>query len=96
MRTASAGSTSPRRRSASACGAEERRLTQDAVDILADLGLAQHALRPAAGLSYGTLKRIELARAMAAHPRLLLLDEPASGLAHSEVDDLGRDDPGAS
>ena len=70
--------------------AEERRLTQDAVDILADLGLAQHALRPAAGLSYGTLKRIELARAMAAHPRLLLLDEPASGLAHSEVDDLGE------
>jgi branched-chain amino acid transport system ATP-binding protein len=69
--------------------AEERRLTQDAVDILADLGLAQHALRPAAGLPYGTLKRIELARAMAAHPRLLLLDEPASGLAHSEVDDLG-------
>ena len=70
--------------------AEERRLTQDAVDILADLGLAQHALRPAAGLSYGTLKRIELARAMAAHPRLLLLDEPASGLAHAEVDDLGE------
>jgi branched-chain amino acid transport system ATP-binding protein len=69
--------------------AEERRQTQDAVDILADLGLAQHALRPAAGLSYGTLKRIELARAMAAHPRLLLLDEPASGLAHSEVDELG-------
>jgi branched-chain amino acid transport system ATP-binding protein len=69
---------------------EERRLTQDAVDILADLGLAQHALRPAAGLPYGTLKRIELARAMAAHPRLLLLDEPASGLAHSEVDDLGE------
>jgi branched-chain amino acid transport system ATP-binding protein len=69
---------------------EERRLTQDAVDILADLGLAQHALRPAAGLSYGTLKRIELARAMAAHPRLLLLDEPASGLAHAEVDELGE------
>jgi branched-chain amino acid transport system ATP-binding protein len=69
---------------------EERRLTQDAVDILADLGLAQHALRPAAGLPYGTLKRIELARAMAAHPRLLLLDEPASGLAHAEVDELGE------
>jgi branched-chain amino acid transport system ATP-binding protein len=69
---------------------EERRLTQDAVDILGDLGLAHHALRPAAGLSYGTLKRIELARAMSAHPRLLLLDEPASGLAHSEVDELGE------
>jgi branched-chain amino acid transport system ATP-binding protein len=70
--------------------AEERRLTQDAVDILGDLGLAQHALRPAAGLSYGTLKRIELARAMSAHPRLLLLDEPASGLAHAEVGELGE------
>ena len=68
---------------------EERRLTQDAMDILGALGLAQHALRPAAGLPYGTLKRIELARAMAAQPRLLLLDEPASGLTHAEVDELG-------
>ena len=72
---------------------EERRLTQDAMDILGDLGLAQHALRPAAGLPYGTLKRIELARAMAAQPTLLLLDEPASGLTHAEVDELGDDDP---
>jgi branched-chain amino acid transport system ATP-binding protein len=47
-------------------------------------------LRPAAGLPYGTLKRIELARAMAAQPTLLLLDEPASGLTHSEVDELGN------
>jgi branched-chain amino acid transport system ATP-binding protein len=70
--------------------AEERRLTQDAMDILGDLGLAHHALHPAAGLPYGTLKRIELARAMSAQPRLLLLDEPASGLAHSEVDELGE------
>ena len=59
------------------------------MDILGELGLAQHALRPAAGLPYGTLKRIELARAMAANPRLLLLDEPASGLTHAEVEDLG-------
>jgi branched-chain amino acid transport system ATP-binding protein len=68
---------------------EERRLTQEAMDILGSLGLAQHALRPAMGLPYGTLKRIELARAMAAKPRLLLLDEPASGLTHAEVDELG-------
>ena len=59
------------------------------MDILGSLGLAQHALRPAAGLPYGTLKRIELARAMAAKPTLLLLDEPASGLTHAEVDELG-------
>ena len=69
---------------------EEKRLTQDAMNILGYLGLASLALRPAAGLPFGTLKRIELARAMAAKPRLLLLDEPASGLAHSEVEDLGE------
>ena len=69
---------------------EERRITQDAMNILGNLGLAAMALRPAAGLPFGTLKRIEIARAMAAKPRLLLLDEPASGLAHGEVDDLGR------
>jgi branched-chain amino acid transport system ATP-binding protein len=60
------------------------------MDILASLGLDAYALRPAMGLPYGTLKRIELARAMAARPELLLLDEPASGLTHSEVDELGE------
>ena len=69
---------------------EEKRLTQEAMNILGYLGLATMALRPAAGLPFGTLKRIELARAMAAKPRLLLLDEPASGLTHAEVDDLGE------
>ena len=53
-----------------------------------ELGLARYALHPATGLPYGTLKRIEIARAMAATPRLLLLDEPASGLTHHEVDEL--------
>jgi branched-chain amino acid transport system ATP-binding protein len=67
---------------------EDRRLRQEAMEILAELDLTRHALHPATGLPYGTLKRIELARAMAARPRLLLLDEPASGLTHSEVDEL--------
>ena len=68
---------------------EEKRLTLAAMDILGTLGLANQALRPAMGLPYGTLKRIELARALSAQPTLLLLDEPASGLTHAEVDELG-------
>jgi branched-chain amino acid transport system ATP-binding protein len=67
---------------------EERELAEEADDILRRLGLGRVADRPAAGLPYGTLKRVELARALCEHPRLLLLDEPASGLAHGEVDAL--------
>ncbi len=67
----------------------ERALRAEAMDILDRLGLAAVAPMPAAGLPYGTLKRIELARALAGRPKLLMLDEPASGLTHSEVDELG-------
>jgi branched-chain amino acid transport system ATP-binding protein len=69
---------------------EDRQLRRDAMEILAELELTRYALHPATGLPYGTLKRIEIARAMAARPRMLLLDEPASGLTHSEVDELAE------
>ena len=72
---------------------EDRQLRREAMEILTELELERFALHPATGLPYGTLKRIEIARAMAARPRLLLLDEPASGLTHSEVEELARDDP---
>jgi len=69
-------------------GREERALRRRADEVLERVGLTHLAARPAVGLPYGTLKRVELARALGAAPRLLLLDEPASGLSHGEVDEL--------
>ena len=63
---------------------------RSARELLAYVGLSPLAHRPAAELSYGLRKRVELARALAAGPRLLLLDEPAGGLNHEEVGELGE------
>jgi branched-chain amino acid transport system ATP-binding protein len=61
---------------------------REAMALLDFLGLAPVADHPAADLPFATLKRVELARALAGRPRLLLLDEPAGGLNHEDVNAL--------
>ena len=58
-------------------------------EIVGYVDLAGLAHRQARELAYGVQKRVELARALASGPRLLLLDEPAGGLNHQEVEELG-------
>jgi branched-chain amino acid transport system ATP-binding protein len=65
---------------------ESRRRALEVIDYV---GLGGSAAQPAQGLPFGTLKRIELARALVSGPKLLLLDEPAGGLNHEEVSALG-------
>jgi branched-chain amino acid transport system ATP-binding protein len=69
---------------------EQREVAEQADEALERLGLADVADRRAEGLPYGTLKRVEIARAICQRPRLLMLDEPASGLSHEEVGVLGE------
>ena len=67
---------------------EEDALAARAAEAIALLDLADVAHRPVADLPFGTQKRVELARALMSRPKLLLLDEPAGGLNHEEVDGL--------
>ena len=71
-------------------GAHARKGRRGTAEILEYVGLQDLAGRPAVGLPFGTRKRVELARALASHPRLLLLDEPAGGLNHLEVEELAQ------
>jgi branched-chain amino acid transport system ATP-binding protein len=68
----------------------ERDAHTRAMDALELVGLGGQAQLPVAGLPFGTLKAVELARAIVSRPRLLLLDEPAGGLNHDEVLDLSK------
>ena len=69
---------------------EERELRRSALEILDWLGLAELRDLSAAGLPFGVQKRVEMARALAANPRLILLDEPAGGLSHEELQGLAQ------
>ncbi len=69
-------------------GREEGELAARARRLIETLGLAAVAEMPVSALPFGTQKRVELARALAGTPKLLLLDEPAAGLNHEEVDEL--------
>ena len=68
--------------------AQERRIAERARELMELVGLAPYAARRVADLPFGIQKRVELARALASAPRLLLLDEPAAGLNHEEVEGL--------
>ena len=65
--------------------AEERRITSQALDLLAVFHLDESANETAKNLPYGLQRRLEMARALAAEPKLLLLDEPAAGMNPNEI-----------
>jgi len=70
--------------------AEEARIREKTDELLALMGLAGYEESPAGKLPYGHQRRLEIARALAAEPRLLLLDEPAAGMNESETREIHR------
>jgi ABC-type branched-subunit amino acid transport system ATPase component len=69
---------------------EEQAARQKALSLLGGVGLAPVAEQPAASLAYGSQRRLELVRALASEPQLLLLDEPAAGMNAAESADLAE------
>lgn len=69
---------------------EERQQIERAYALLRRVGLSEHALTPARQLPYGAQRRLEIARALASRPRLLLLDEPVAGMNDEERDTLSQ------
>ena len=67
---------------------EERKMRANAMELLEFLGLAEKHAAKSSDLSYGDQRRLELARALATRPRLLLLDEPAAGMNPHETEEL--------
>lgn len=69
----------------------ENSATREAArDLLAFVGLAERAHEPAQSLPYGALKRLEIARALACEPKVLMLDEPAAGCNPVETEEIDR------
>lgn len=68
--------------------ADDRNLRARAMQILEDFGMADIANTPIKSLQFTTIKRIDIARALMCGPQLLLLDEPAGGLSHGEIDEF--------
>ncbi len=69
---------------------EERRVKKRAFEIMEVLGIAEYSDELATSLSYGQQRKVEIARALAANPQLLLLDEPAAGMNPQETEELAE------
>jgi branched-chain amino acid transport system ATP-binding protein len=69
---------------------QEKKMRDQAMAVIDFLGIGRLASMPVEGLPFGLLKRVELARALVGAPKLLLLDEPAGGLNHEEVEALAE------